>query len=191
METLAAVVDKPDEGEEAEGEKWKPTPIETVHPDQVIAGNIRLFKEPAWTLRMTIEGDRSYLRVKVVRAAPLTQPDRYICFLDIRDEVICMVTELLELREENLPFIQEELSRRYLTAQIQNIRSIENEYGVSYWHVETDRGQREFVAQSVSENAQWLSDVRLMIFDVDGNRFEVRDKTALDRRSQALMESVL
>lgn len=171
--------------------EWKPTPIETIHPETVDPAKIRLFKEPDWILRMTIEGDRSYTRVKVVRAAPLTEPDRYFCILDIKDEAICMIEELDELNKESHPFVFEELDRRYLTAQILRIVSLQNEYGVSYWQVETDRGTREFVAKSVSENAQWLSDTRLMIFDVDGNRFEVPNMEALDKRSQGLLESVL
>ena len=188
---LEPEVDSRENTADASKEKWKPTPIETIHPERVSPGDIRLFKEPAWQLRLTIEGDRSYLRVKVVRAAPLTQPDRYYCFLDQKDEAICMVTELDELPEESRPLVLEELERRYLTAEVQSVRSLQNEYGVSYWDVETDRGAREFVAKSVSENAQWLSETRLMIFDVDGNRFEIPDLTKLDRKSQTLIESVL
>ena len=57
--------------------------------------------------------------------------------------------------------------------------------------METDRGQREFVVQNVAENAQWLGDHRLLIVDVDGNRFEIADLTALDKRSLAAVEQVL
>ena len=58
------------------------TPIQTPPPECVNPKDIRLFREPPWKLRLTIEGDRSYLMVRVVRAAPLSQPSRYICFLD-------------------------------------------------------------------------------------------------------------
>jgi hypothetical protein len=170
---------------------WKPTPIETIHPENVDPTSIRLFKNPEWILRMTIEGDRSYLRVKVLRAAPLTQPDRYFCILDFKDEAVCLIEDLDQLEASSRPFVFEEMDRRYLTAEIKSIVSLQNEYGVSYWEVETDRGTREFVAKSVAENAQWLGDNRLMIFDVDGNRFEVTDKDALDKRSRGLLESVL
>ena len=182
--------DEMDAPEETDSE-WKPTPIEVTHPESVDPGKILLFKEPAWALRMTIEEDRSYLRIKVARAAPLSDPDRYICFLDAKDEVICMVTELDELPEKSRPFAMEELDWRYLTARIEKVISLRNEYGVSYWEVETDRGLREFVARSVGENAQWLNDTRLIIFDVDGNRFEIADIQALDKKSTGLMELVL
>ena len=192
---MEAMVMEPEVEEETESEEekgdWKPSPIETIHPESVDPQAIRLFREPAWRLRMTIEDDRSYTRVKVVRAAPLSEPDRYICFLDVKDEAICMVKELSELREENHELVREELDTRYLTAYVSRVVNLRNEYGVSYWDVETDRGRREFVAKNVAENAQWLGDRRLFILDVDGNRFEFADLGKLDKRSQSLIEIVL
>lgn len=176
---------------EAKKTDWKPSPIETVHPESVDPAAIRLFREPPWRLRMTIEGDRSYTRVKVVRAAPLSHPDQYICFLDVKDEAICMVRDMSELREENHAIVREELDTRYLTAYVSRIVNLRNEYGVSYWEVETDRGRREFVAKNVAENAQWLGERRLFVLDVDGNRFEFSDLDKLDKRSQAFIDLVL
>ena len=170
---------------------WKPSPIDVTHPQDVDTGNIRLFREPAWSLRMTIEGDRSYLTVKIVRAVPLSEPDRYICFLDANDEVICMVDDVRELPMAYQGIIREELARRYMTSRIERVHSIRSEYGVSYWDVTTDRGPRDFVVKNVGEDARWLDEKRVLILDVDGNRFEVTDLGALDKRSRGLVEMVL
>lgn len=167
------------------------TPISVTHPERVAIDEIRLFREPAWVLRLTIEGDRSYLKVKVVRAAPLSHPTRYICLLDAKDEEICMIDDLNSLNREMRALIEEELDRRYLTATIQRVNAVRNEYGTSYWDVQTDRGPREFVVQNVSENAQWLGDHRLLITDVDGNRFEIPHLDALDKKSLAAVEQVV
>ena len=170
---------------------WKPTPIDVTHPQDVDTGNIRIFREPAWHLRMTIEGDRSYLTVKIVRAVPLSEPDRYICFLDANDEVICMVDDVRKLPRAYQDIIREELARRYMTSRIERVHSIRSEYGVSYWDVTTDRGPRDFVVKNVGEDARWLDEKRVLILDVDGNRFEVADLGALDKRSRGLVEMVL
>lgn len=167
------------------------TPITVTHPERVDIDALRLFREPAWLLRLTIEGDRSYTRIKIVRAAPLSHPDQYISFIDAKDEEICMIDSMDQVDESARALIREELDRRYLTALIQRVTSIRNEFGTSYWDVETDRGQREFVVQNVAENAQWLGDHRLLIVDVDGNRFEIADLTTLDKRSLAAVEQVL
>ena len=67
--------DTPIENESTKTEKTI-TPIQVTHPEHVDPEAIRLFREPPWVLRLTIEGDRSYLKVRVVCAAPLSQPDR-------------------------------------------------------------------------------------------------------------------
>lgn len=169
----------------------KPTPIEVPHPERVDPRKIRLFREPAWRLRLTIEGDRSYLALKIVRAAPLSEPDRYICLLDSKDEVICMADDILELPTDTRVIVREELARRYMTSRVERVHAIRNEYGVSYWDVSTDRGRREFVAKNVAESARWLSEKRMMILDVDGNRFEVADLHELDKKSVGLIEMVV
>lgn len=172
-------------------DKPTPTPITVTHPDDVDLDKVRLFREPAWTLRLTIEGDRSYTRIKVVRAAPLSHPDQYICLLDAKDEEVCMVPDIKSLDADMREIVDEELSRRYLTSTIDSVVSIRNEFGTSYWDVVTHRGQREFVVQNVAENAQWLGDHRLLLVDVDGNRFEIPNLNSLDKKSLSLVEMVL
>ena len=167
------------------------TPIEVTHPERVDVSGIRLFREPPWRLRLTIEGDRSYTRIKVVRAAPLTHPDRYISLLDEKDEEICMIDDLARLNDETRSIIAEELDRRYLTSLIERVHSVRHDFGTSYWDVDTNRGRREFVVQNVSENAQWLGDFRLLMIDVDDNRFEISNLNDLDRRSLSRVEMVL
>lgn len=160
-------------------------------PENVDVSKLRIFRQPAWMLRLTIDGDRSYIRVKVVRAAPLSHPHQYISLLDSQDEEICMIDDLKQLDEATRSIINEELDRRYLTSTVQRVNSVRNEFGTSYWEVETNRGQREFVVQNVAENARWLGDHRLLLIDVDGNRFEIPRLDLLDKKSLALVEQVL
>ena len=167
------------------------TPITITHPENVDLASVRLFREPAWTLRLTIDGDRSYTRVKIVRAAPLSHPQRYVCFLDAKDEEICMFPDLKQVDEQMLQIIEEELDRRYLTSTIERVDTVRNEFGASYWEVTTNRGEREFVVQNAAENAQWLGEHRLLLVDVDGNRFEIPDLNRLDSKSLGLVEMVL
>ena len=167
------------------------TPIQVTHPEHVDPKAIRLFREPPWKLRMTIENDRSYLKVRVVCAAPLSHPSQYLCFLDEKNEVICTIKNLSDLDPESRRLAQEELEQRYMTAIVEQVNSLRHEFGVSYWDVQTNRRRREFVVQDVSENAHWLSDRRLLLVDVDGNRFEIPDLKRLDQKSLRLIEMVI
>ena len=133
-------IETPTENSEAKAERTI-TPIQVTHPEQVAPEVIRLFREPPWVLRLTIEGDRSYLKVRVVCAAPLSQPDRYICFLDEKNEVICTVEDPIDLDAASQRIIKEEIEQRYMTAIIKRVDSLRSEFGVSYWEVQTDRGE--------------------------------------------------
>jgi hypothetical protein len=167
------------------------TLIPVTHPERVEPKQIRLLREPPWMLRLTILGDRSYMAVQAVRAAPLSDPDRFISLLDGSGEEICLVRDPAELDEVSRQILREELNRRYLTAIVERIHSLQNELGVSYFDVQTNRGRREFVVRNVQEASRQLGERRILLLDVDGNRFEIPDLDALDRRSVKLLKLVL
>jgi len=152
---------------------------------------VRLFREPPWALRLTLAKDRSYPKVKVVRAFPLSRPDQYVALLDVKDEEIGTIKDPKALDEGSRKILSEELDKRYLGAVIQSIRSVRNEFGTSYWDVDTHRGPRDFVVKNVLENVLRLGEHRLLLVDVDGNRFEVPDVNRLDKRSLSLLNMVL
>ena len=150
-----------------------------------------LFFEPAGNLRLTIGEHRSYPKVSVYQASPLRRPGRYLSFLDGASEEIVLVDSLDDLSPETRAVAEEALRRRYLTSRIERITGIRQEFGVSYWDVATDRGPRDFVVQSLSEACQWLSDRQVLLVDVDGNRFSIPDRFALDPESQRQLDAVL
>jgi len=152
---------------------------------------IELFFEPKDRLRMTVPGDRSYPVVKPAWAAPLSHPQRYLVLLDAKDQEILMLENPAVLSPSSRAAVEEELRRRYLTATITSVEHAKVEFGATYWVVETDRGRREFVTQSLQENAIWLSERHLLLIDVDGNRFEVPDVSALDARSRRWIHMIL
>ena len=153
--------------------------------------SLHLFYDPPGTLRLTVSDERSYPAVKLYQAAPLSRPGRYLSFVNGKGEEIVMVESLHDLPASSRPVAEEEIRRRYLTARVTAVAHVKVEFGVTYWEVETDRGPRDFVIQSLSESAVWLSDTHLLLIDVDGNRFEITDTGALDELSRAHLEKVL
>ncbi len=102
-----------------------------------------------------------------------------------------MVKDPKELDPQSRKIVEEELDKRYLVSIIKKIRSIRTDFGTSYWDVDTNRGRRDFVIQGVQDNVVWLGERRLLLVDVDGNRFEIPDYSSLDKKSAALLEEVL
>ena len=155
------------------------------------ASEMQLFFEPKDRLRLTVRNEKSYPTVKPVWAAPLSRPNAYLALLDGKGDEIVMLDDPKTLSAESWEAVQEELKRRYLTATVQVVLNARVEFGATYWKVVTDRGERDFVTQSLQENALWLTDTHLLLLDVDGNRFEIPDTDALDVRSAAFITSIL
>jgi hypothetical protein len=151
---------------------------------------LTLFHHPKDRLRLTM-ADRSYPTVKPVWAAPLSQPDRYLALLNGKGEQILMLPDPSTLDSESREAVDIELRRRYLTATVTGILMAKVEFGATYWTVETNRGLREFVTESLQENVQWLGDHHLLLIDVDGNRFEIPSTRDLDPRSRSYIEKIL
>lgn len=95
------------------------------------------------------------------------------------------------LEKENKEILEVELRRRYLTSQIVNIIEARTVFASTYWTVETERGLREFVTQSLHENAQWHTPTHLVLVDVDGNRYEIRDTRTLDEESRIVLAKMV
>ena len=152
---------------------------------------LSLFYSPPGTLRLTVGEEKSYPKVSLYQASPLSRPGKYLSLLDSKSEEIALIPALSDLSPESRTIAEAELKRRYLTAKITKIPSIKQEFGVTYWHVLTDKGERDFVMQSLSESCIWLSETHLLLIDADGNRFEIPDRRILDTESQSVLDAVL
>lgn len=152
---------------------------------------VRVFYQPEGMARLTVTDDRSYLKIRVARAAPLSRPDSYVSLLNGKGEEIVMLPGLEVLDLSSRRVVERELDRRYLTSRVQRLVSLKQEFGVTYWEVETERGVRDFVVRDLQENCVWLSETHLLLVDVDGSRFEIPDRLLLDERSQQLLDAIL
>lgn len=98
-----------------------------------------------------------------------------------------MVDDPQTLPDEVREILLSELDKRYLTARVLSVIKVSTEFGSTYWRVMTDRGEKDFITQSLQENAQWMGPRQLLLIDVHGNRFEIADTEKLDERSQQLL----
>ena len=152
---------------------------------------ISLFHTGDECFRLTIHHDRSHVFIRPVWTFPLTHPNRYLTLLDKTGSEVGLIIEPDTLDGASCHSLRKELRRRYLTANVRRLNSAIFEYGATYWHVETDRGTREFVTQHLQENAIWLTTDHLLILDVDGNRFEITSVGNLDTNSRQLLTSIV
>lgn len=144
---------------------------------------VRAFFAPEGRLRLEARG-QSWLKIKPVWAAPVSDPGRWLAVLDGQDKEIFTVERVEDLPIETREVLLGELKKRYLTSTVHKILEVRVEFGIGYWRVATERGEREFVTQSLQENAQWVSPDHIVIADVDGNHYEIPSVKELDKKSR-------
>ncbi len=134
-----------------------------------------------------------YKSIKVVRLFPFTDADKYISIRegDERAREIGIIEDLAAMPEETQKILREQLALNYFTPVIKKIYSIKDEYGYAYFHVLTDKGECRFAINMASNAVTKLSDDRLIISDLDENRFEIRDVNELTMKERKRLDLFL
>ena len=135
-----------------------------------------------------------YDRIRVVRSFPFTDRNKYISIrtIDEKSKEIGMIKDLeTDVDPQTRKMLEEQMDIRYFTPIIKKINNIKDEYGHAYFDVETDQGPCKFVIYMNSSSVVNLSDVRLLISDLDGNRFEIPDYTKLSARELKMLDLFL
>ncbi|MBO0719654.1 MAG: DUF1854 domain-containing protein [Blastocatellia bacterium] len=171
-------------------EKKKPdTPLTLVEASRLVFLDPKKlsFLMHGVTLRMTIEGDCSYLKVSIIRAFPLADPARFLSVRDGANEEIGMILDPTQLGDENRKLVEEYLERRYIVPVVTRIISAKERFGTVDWMMETDRGIARFTTRNLRENIQRPAPGRIILNDVDGNRYDIRNVDELSLKCQELL----
>jgi len=134
-----------------------------------------------------------YDRIKVVRLFPFSDADKFISIREYGngDREIGIIEDLSEMTDKTREILEKQLQLRYFTPLIKKIYSIKDEYGYAYFHVLTDKGECRFSINMGSNAVIKLSDTRLIIMDVDENRFEIRDVEELTQKEKRMLDLFL
>ena len=126
--------------------------------------------------------------VEPVRSFPLTQPNQYISLLDAHKNELGLIEDINQLKKADQTVLVEELEKCYFMPKITKIHALEGRFGVTQWEAETDSGSVFFDLRSRNDITS-LSGGRVLIKDVDGNRYEIVNYHQLDPKSVALLET--
>ncbi|MBR6740018.1 MAG: DUF1854 domain-containing protein [Clostridia bacterium] len=118
----------------------------------------------------------TYKNLKLHKAMPYTFPDDYISVQDMDSKEIFFIRSLYAFSQEQAKILANELSKRYFCPKILSIPSVKNKMGYLYFEVKTDSGDKTFAVRDVTHNLRRINDgARLLIVDVDGNRYQIDD----------------
>jgi len=169
------------DGDIMEAEKRAARELTAVRP--ITRDNARFERTPGGFVSLEFGGVK-YPRVAVHRCFAFSDPDRYISVREPEGEgrEIGLIEDMNDLDPETRAMLEEQMGLRYFSPKIRRVYDIREEYGYSYWDVETDRGSCRFTVRMSGGSVYPIGENRYLINDIDGNRFEISDLYALTPR---------
>lgn len=144
-----------------------------------------------------------YPCVQLHRSFPFTNPDKYIAVRDDDDsdkdkvreigndkkKEVGMIRDLNEFDDVTRNILERYLELRYFAPVIKKLVSVKEEFGYRYWVVDTDKGRCKFTT-TLNRNSiiNLSSSDRVMIYDVDGNRFQIIGFSKFDSKGRKQIE---
>ncbi len=152
--------------------------------------DIRLYLDDFDDLTLDLRG-KIHERIGVQRAFPLNAPTKFIVLHDSDGGEIGIVRDMVDLAPDSRDALEIALEQAYFMPRILKINSIVSNFHVPTWDVETDRGHRVFEIPSSKRDVRVINDVRVILRDADGNRYEIVDYRRLDPESAAFVETIV
>lgn len=166
--------------------------------EEAAAGNAVFYKQSDFlALKAKLENEKgereekTWDRVFLHRMFPFDDPLKYISVLDKDQNEIGIIGDIRNMAPEMRKLLEDELERKYYAPKIKAIKQVKERYGFSYWKVETDIGPIQFTLQDTYRSILRVTSTRIFIVDMNGNRYEVPDLMALDRKSYRMIELYL
>ncbi|MCJ8007082.1 DUF1854 domain-containing protein [Lederbergia wuyishanensis] len=115
-------------------------------------------------------------------------------FISVRtgeNEEIGMIKSLDEFPSDTVTLLEEHIHLRYFAPEITKINKINEEFGYSYWDTETRSGTCYFTVRSGRGNVTVVTANRVLVTDVDGNRFIIKDLNDLTEKEYRMVEMLM
>ena len=155
--------------------------------------SVRLFHAPVDDARVRLEMDSDvvYIEARIACALPLSNPDQYLTLRDGADKEIGVIIDWRNLDPASLAIARDALGRNHFLPKVLKVYEVRERRVVVVWDVETDRGRRRFTVGNIRDNAVSLSEGRVLMTDVEGNRYDFHDVALYDVKSREVLQKVL
>ncbi len=167
----------------------------------LVPSNASFFRSEGNLISMKLTKDNgeseTFERIVPVRAFPLSDPDEFISIREPESKEkgkgaeIGFIRRLADFDAETVALISEELDRRYFIPEIKKIFSMKEKFGYCYIEADTSAGKVSFVMSNLMSNIRVLEDNSVLMTDIDGNCFSIKDSTKIDKTSYKKIEIYL
>lgn len=149
-----------------------------------------LVRNPFGRLILTTPDGQEYEGVAPVRAFPIQAPDDGIAMVSTDGQEVAWIDFLADLSGPARALVEEELAGREFMPEIRSISHVTSFATPCTWSVETDRGETEFVLRG-EEDIRRIGPSTLLVVDIHGIHFLIRDLLSLDKHSRKILDRFL
>ncbi|GIN56452.1 DUF1854 domain-containing protein [Lederbergia ruris] len=149
--------------------------------------NATFVKSAGHMLTVHIDG-KIYPAVYLYCSFPHMNNRIYISVRTDENEEIGIIKSLDEFPDEIVRLLEEHINLRYFAPEIIKVNKITEEFGYSYWETETTSGSCYFTVRMGKGNVTAVTATKVLITDVDGNRFIIKDLSALTDKEYRMVE---
>ncbi|MGB0371164.1 MAG: DUF1854 domain-containing protein [Opitutales bacterium] len=134
--------------------------------------------------RITVQNESGeWVPVNPCPCFPWSEKGAYISLRDDKGKEHALIEDVSTLSPDDQLKIQEALGAGQFTFQITQIHEIERDFELRVWKVDTNRGPRKLQTM-LDEFPQILDNGNILITDLAGDIYEIKDRSALDKTSQ-------
>ncbi len=148
---------------------------------------MRLERNPRGRWVWTDATGASHEQVVVVRAYPVTAPEQGVGVMDAEGHELAWFERLDGVVQPLQAALREAIAEREFLPEIQRLKAVSSLVTPTVWTVQTNRGEARFMLKG-EEDIRRLTGKTLIVSDVDGVQYLIRDPMALDKHSRKLLD---
>jgi hypothetical protein len=147
----------------------------------------RIVRTGDTSVELSIYKGQTYTDLEPRYLFPLSGHNRYITLLDSNLKEQAIIRDLSQLDPDSRVAVEQCLAEFYIIPKITGIIDVSDKYGVHTWTCRTDHGIRKFRIKDRHTSIKLLYDGRVLVRDVNDNRYEIENLYKLDKRSQHML----
>jgi hypothetical protein len=151
----------------------------------------QLARDAFGKLILTRSSGERFEGVEPVRAFPVQSPDDGIGIVSTDGKEVAWVDRLADLPDDQRQLIADQLAGREFMPEIARIVSVTSFSTPCTWTVDTDRGRTEFVLRGDEDIRRIGTEGNLLVADIHGIHYLVRNHLALDAHSRKILDRFL
>ena len=134
---------------------------------------------------LVISGDRR-VAVRLRQCFPWSEPRRHLSLRDDKEREIALIDDPALLAPESRRVLEDALAAAGFVLEVVRVLGVDEEVEIRHWTVETVNGPRTFQTH-LDDWPRMLPGGDLLIRDVAGDLYRLRNTSTMDRRSRELL----